>query len=235
VTPAPALPVADIIGWDVANWGQCLPFWEPWVAGFDRSSSRVLVIGDRHGGISLWLALLGFDVLCTDYEVPGDSARTLHERWRVGSRMSYSAVDAFDIHHEPNSFDVVASKSVLGGLRYRSERSLEGQRVAVEEMRRVLKPGGVFLGAENLTGTRAHAALRSVRPAGQAGWYYLRASEIRWLFEDFSACEQMAWGFVGTRWPQRFGINRMAALLDVRLSRWLPADWLYISFLRARK
>jgi len=232
------LPVAEIISWDVANWSHCLSYWQPWVEPLDRTSSRVLVLGERSGGISLWFALLGFDVICSDYRLPGDDVRQFHQRWLVQERVTYAAVDMFSIPFPDNHFDVVACKSVIGGLKvdYKdpSTRSLQGQQMAVEEVRRVLRPGGIFLGAENLVGTGLHAGARHLRYKGRVGWRHLRLSEVRWLFGNYSVCEQLPWGFLGTHWPSRL-LNRMTALMDRYVSRWLPADSLYISFIRARK
>ena len=103
----------------------------------------------------------------------------------VQDRISYAAVDAFNIPYPENHFDVVACKSVIGGLvlqRKRPEtRTLKNQRLAVEEIRRVLKPGGIFLGAENLTGTKIHQFLRRMKYGPELGWRYLRTTEIQWL------------------------------------------------------
>ena len=91
------LPVADIIDWDVDNWSRCLPFWHPWVAGLNTESSRVLVLGERKGGLSLWLALLGFSPICTDYRLPSHEAKALHQQWKVSERVTYAAVNVFDM------------------------------------------------------------------------------------------------------------------------------------------
>jgi SAM-dependent methyltransferase len=233
-----AIPVADIIGWDVANWSGCLTYWQPWL-GQPGVGTRVLVLGERNGGISLWFALQGFEVLCTDYRLPGDGARELHERWQVTGRMTYAEVDVFKIPWPDDHFDIVACKSVIGGLKleYRnaSTRSLENQKLAVEEIRRVLKPGGVFLGAENLTGTVVHRALRRIRRGRRPGWRHLRVREINWLFSGYTRCEQSQWGFLGTNWPALPALNCACAIADKVLSRIVPPTWLYISFVRARK
>jgi SAM-dependent methyltransferase len=153
--------------------------------------------------------------------------------------VTYSKVDVFEIPFPDNYFDVVGCKSVIGGLKLKfkdsATRSLENQKLAVEEVRRVLKPGGVFLGAENLVGTAFHDALRKIRHKGRDGWRYLKSSEIKWLFDGYTLCEQQAWGFLGTNWPGVLGLNSMAKAADAALSRILPAAWLYISFIRARK
>ena len=91
------LPLDDIFEWDVDNWSKCLPYWEPWLTRLDRDTARILALGERNGGLSLWFALQGFKVLCTDYYMPGEVARLSHARWMVQDRISYAAVDAFNI------------------------------------------------------------------------------------------------------------------------------------------
>ena len=233
------LPLDEIFEWDVDNWSKCLPYWEPWLTGLDRDTARILTLGERNGGLSLWFALQGFKVLCTDYNIPGKGAQLSHERWMVQDRISYAAVDAFKVPYPENYFDVVACKSVIGGLRLQHKqpetRTLENQRLAVEEIRRVLKAGGIFLGAENLTGTKIHQFLRWMKYGPELGWRYLRTTEIQWLFENYSFCQQKQWGLVGSPWRKFDRLNPLSRVIDACLSNVLPGDWLYISFIRARK
>lgn len=233
------MPLREIIDWDVRNWSQCLPYWHEWIANACKVSSKVLVLGDRDGGLSLWFALLGFNVLCTDYHPTGRHVSELHERWGVKDRITYSTADAFRILHPDCSFDIIACKSVIGGLKLSysdsTTRSLDNQRLATEEIRRALKPGGVFFGAENLTGTLAHMAIRNIRLKGRLGWRYLKISEIQFLFSGYSCCEQSTYGFLGTNWFKFEPLNAPFAVFDNVASRLLPPDWLYISFIRARK
>jgi SAM-dependent methyltransferase len=240
------LPLDEIFEWDVTNWSQCLPYWEPWLTRLDKDIARILTLGERNGGLSLWFALQGFKVLCTDYHIPGERARLSHERWMVQERIAYAAVDAFNIPYTENYFDVVACKSVIGGLVLQRKQSethiLKKQRLAVEEIRRVLKPGGVFLGAENLAGTKVHQFLRWMKYGPELGWRYLRTTEIQWLFASYSLCQQKQWGLVGspwwklgTHWWKFDRVSPFFSVMDACLSRVLPGDWLYISFIRARK
>jgi SAM-dependent methyltransferase len=240
------LPLDDIFEWDVDNWSKCLPYWEPWLTRLDRDTARILAVGERDGGLSLWFALQGFQVLCTDYHMPGERARLSHERWMMQDRIAYAAVDAFNIPYPENHFDVVACKSVIGGLvlqrKLLETRTLENQRLAVEEIRRVLKPGGMFFGAENLAGTKIHQFLRWMKHGPELGWRYLRTTEIQWLFESYAVCQQKPWGFVGSPWWKlgshwwRFErLTPCIRVIDACLSNVLPRDWLYISFIRARK
>lgn len=236
---ASGLPLKDIIGWDVPNWSVALSYWQPWLDCTTGAKQRVLVLGERNGGISLWFALLGFRVLCSDLGVPNEPVLRMHHRWGVGDRIEYAAVDVFDIQFPDASFDIVACKSVIGGLSSvysdRSTRTIPHQRLAVNEIHRILKPGGVFCGAENLRGTVLHMLMRRVRHGRKLGWRYLRGAEVRWLFEDFARCEQQAYGFLGTHWGNLFGLNTMCARFDRFVSPALPFEWHYISFIRARK
>jgi SAM-dependent methyltransferase len=229
----------DIIDWDVRNWSGCLAYWLPWLEALSPKSAKVLVLGERKGGLSLWFARLGFEVLCTDYQLPGAYVPSLHQRWGVQDRVKYDRADVFDLAYPTDSFDVVACKSVIGGLsldyKDASTRSLENQKLAVLEIKRILKPAGIFLGAENLTGTGAHMYLRRLRNKGNLGWRYLGMREIQWLFDGYSECQQKAHGFLGTHWFKGRGLNRLCASADACFSKILPAHWLYISFIRARK
>ena len=197
-------PLDNIIGWDIGNWSRCLSYWQPWLGEIPKSTGKVLVLGERNGGISLWFALLGFEVICTDYYELDKNVGQLHQRWQVQEHITYATADIFNLPYPENQFDLVACKSVIGGLlpncKDRTTRTLENQKLATEEVRRVLKRGGFFFGAENLTGTRLHMALRKKRHKENLGWRYLELSEIRWLFDGYSNCELKPYGFLGTRW-----------------------------------
>jgi hypothetical protein len=62
VIAAPAMLMTDVCGWDVGTWSRAVRFWE------SRAPirGRALELGARRGGLSLWLAAHGCDVLCSD-------------------------------------------------------------------------------------------------------------------------------------------------------------------------
>ena len=240
------LPLDEIFEWDVDNWSKCLPYWEAWLTRLDRNTAQILALGERAGGLSLYFALQGFHVLCTDYHLPSNRVRLFHARWGVQERIAYAAVDAFHIPYPEHTFDVVVCKSVIGGLLLERKRpeslTLPNQRLAVEEIRRVLKPGGIFLGAENLAGSAIHRGLRWMKYGAACGWRHLRTTEIQWLFTSYAVVQQQQWGLVGSPW-WKFGshwwqfdrLHPLFKVMDACLCPLLPGDWLYISFIRARK
>lgn len=221
------LPVRDVIGWDVRNWSRALPFWQRRI---DRQRpERALVIGDRAGGLSLWLADQGIDVLCSDLEIPTESVRTLHRRSGVGARVTYASIDATAIDRPDASFDLIVFKSVIGAL-----STKERQHLALSEMARVLAPGGLLLFAENLVGSRLHASLRSRFVPWDAGWRYLDLSSDLDLFAAFDQVALETWGVIGL-----LGRNEtqrdVLARLDSLVSPIVPESWRYIVFGAGRR
>ncbi len=135
------LPVKDIIEWDIPNWERLINYWTPIVEQLPRNA-RILAIGERNGGLSLWLALMGFHVECTDRENPEPSASQLHRKYNVGDKVSYKALDIVHTDLPDNTYDLVIAKSVIGGLkadpRDGSTRSFEVQQKAVNNIHRLL-------------------------------------------------------------------------------------------------
>jgi Methyltransferase domain len=121
-----------VMVWDVRNWARALPFWWPHLA--TSGAQTALAIGERGGGLSLWLATQGIHVLCTDLGVSFEPARRLHQRYGVSDLVTYAELDATSIHFPDATFDIVIFKSLLGAL-----ETKERQSRAISEMRRVLR------------------------------------------------------------------------------------------------
>src|SRR5690348_12125044 len=108
----PADLARDAVGWDATTWSRALRYWDHMLG---QSPLRALEIGARSGGLSLWLAWRGHDVVCSDYPDVTDEARTLHGRHQVAGRIVYQSLDATEIPLR-DEFDLVVFKSVLGGV-----------------------------------------------------------------------------------------------------------------------
>lgn len=220
------------------SWSRCLEFWAPLVQSIEPASARVLTVGERNGGLSLWFALHGYRVICSDLGGPTLQARKLHQKHGVGDLITYGDLNVFSIPHEDSSFDMVACKSVIGGLklvrRDATTRTLDNQARAVAEIHRVTKPGGVFFGAENVRGTPFHRWLRLLAKRGRVGWRHLCPSEINVLFAEFESVEQQVYGFLGSRFTA-WGLDRVTSAMDAFVCPRLPKNWQYITFIRARK
>jgi SAM-dependent methyltransferase len=225
------------IEWDVFNWSNALVHWSGIVKSLNKDA-KILCLGERNGGLSLWFALQGFKVTCSDFGGPTDAARELHTKYGVSDFIEYADINIFELPYPAESFDVVACKSVIGGLKldYKNKqtRTLENQKLAIDEVRRILKTGGFFLGAENMKGSRLHQLLRKVLKGKNIGWRHFEVKELRWLLRDFTTTNIVFFGFVGSYFPFTW-FNRIFSSLDSILSKLLPNGLLYISFITAKK
>jgi len=230
--------VHDVIEWDVFNWSHALKYWSHDVAKTPTEGTKVLCLGERNGGLSLWFALQGFQVICSDFQGPREDANKLHERYGVAGRVQYADISIFQIPFNDNTIDIVACKSVIGGLKldYKDKRSrtIENQKLAVEEIRRVLKPGGIFCGAENMRGSWLHMSARKLLKGDKLGWRHINVLEIHQLFSEFSHVRFRFYGFLGSYYGNKT-INRISSGIDRLLSHILPNRWLYIGFIVGKK
>jgi ubiquinone/menaquinone biosynthesis C-methylase UbiE len=214
----------DIIQWDIKTWSKALPFWEKNFA--IKKDMRALAIGERGGGISLWLALKGVNIKCTDYNDFPEETSQLHKRYKVNEKISYEKdVEVTNLSLYPeNSFDIVVFKSVLGALSKK-----EKQQKAFDEMRRVLKPGGAILFAENSKGSKLHASLRKKFTKWSSYWRYLDYKKDQDLFIGFSSVKLTTNGFSAT-----FGRSekqrKVLAKFDSVIQPILPPSFNYVIF-----
>lgn len=229
----------DTIQWDVRNWGQALVYWQPIIDSIkDKKNKKVLCLGERDGGLALWFALQGFQVTCTDIFGITDTAKELHQAYKVSDRIVYNEVDIFHIHYPSEHFDIVVCKSVIGGLKTTysdsKTRTLDNQKLATTEINRILKKGAYFFGAENLKGSVFHQYYRKKVKGNKIGWRHLSRTEVEWLFSDYSLFKHRSFGFVGTFYRQDI-LNTFFFRVDQLASFVLPSNWCYIDLLIAQK
>ncbi len=217
--------IREVIEWDVGSWKRALPLWERWAG--DLTGARVLDIGSRNGGLSLYFALRGCKVVCSDRNGPPEKAMTLHRKHGVCQNMCYRTIDATQIDCPDGEFDVVCFKSVLGGIAGGDNLQRAGR--AIGEMLRVLRPGGIILFAENLRASFLHAYLRNHCVRWGSTWRYLTVDELRELFAGFADLRLSCYGFLAA-----FGRSeRQRALLhavDVLIGPLVPQRSRYVAF-----
>jgi ubiquinone/menaquinone biosynthesis C-methylase UbiE len=219
--------IKDVIEWDVVNWGKCIPFFVENSDGF--SGKKALAIGERHGGLSLWLAKHGATVVSTDLKGVSDEAKTMHHRYNVTSLISYEKADLTALKFLDDTFDIVIFKSVLGAL-----RSKENQQKGISEIYRVLKPGGTLFFAENLVASSIHTYLRKRFIKWASYWRNITVDEAQEFSKKFSSFTFKTAGFTGAfgRSEQQ---RRILGKLDNLLENAVPQKNRYIIFVVCKK
>lgn len=230
------LPVQDIIEWDVLNWSRLMRYWQPVLEQLPRDA-KVLAIGERNGGISLWLALMGFHVTCTDITDVALSAGALHKKYNLTGLIDYRRLDIVNDAWQPEQFDVIIGKSVIGGVKptrdRSSSRNFEALEQAMHNIHRLLKPGGYFFSAENLEGSVFNRIARR-RLKGGKGWYYLSLKELDKLFTPFRLAQTKTFGILPTFFSSK-AVNLFMYFINRCLQPVLPESSKYIAFTIAKK
>lgn len=214
----------DCIAWDTVNWGRAIDYWLQF-SEKNLTESKVLEIGSSGGGISLWFALKGAQVLCSDLEGPKDIAKELHQRYGVSEKIKYANIDGMNIPFK-NEFDIVVFKSVLGGV---GRRDTEEDKIkTILEIKKCLKLGGEIWFAENLKATPVHQfARKHFRKRNYGRWRYPSIQEITRYMRFFSQLQFRTLGLLGT-----FGRGerqrRFFGRIDQTIDRFVPDSWRYI-------
>lgn len=220
----------DIIQWDVKAWSKAIYFWDE---SIDWSTvNNCLEIGGREGGLSLWLALKGKQVVCSDLTDAAAVAEKLHTEYNVTNRVTYQDIDATNIPYE-NHFDVIVFKSVLGGVGRNNNYNM--QLLAMQQIHKALKPGGKLLFAENLKASGMHRWFRkNFRKWGNV-WRYVTMPEISDLTKDFTSVKLHTTGFLSTFGRSEGQRDFLAAADEVVFNKLVPQGWNYIAYGVAEK
>lgn len=215
---------SDVLQWDVTNWSIALRFWQKRIDW--QKVNTCLELGSNKGGLSLWLALKGKKVICSDINNTEENASQLHKKYNV-KNITYHDVDATNIPYE-NYFDVIVFKSILGGIG--RENQIEQQQKVITEIHKALKKGGHLLFAENLASSPLHQYLRKRFNAWSDTWHYVTPQEMAQLLNDFSSFELRTTGFFGAlgRGERQ---KKLFSYLDKFIVSWLvPRKWRYIVY-----
>jgi len=226
----PASP-SDFVEWDVRNWSVALDFW---LAHSKQclSGCTALEVGSRNGGLSLWLALQGARVICSDVRGPTEKAMLQHRANGVSHLVEYQAIDATSIPYT-EQFDIILFKSVLGGIG--SQGGKEMQSKAIREMYRALKKGGELFFAENLVASPIHKFSRQKWVKWGERWRYVSIEEVGEFLSPFSQVHLRTTGFAGALGVSETQRNWLGLFDQIILDRLVPSRWKYIVAGVARK
>lgn len=215
----------DVIEWDVENWGKFIDFIEK--RNIDFNNKKVLELGARDGGLSLYFALKGAYVTCTDLEGPTAKANVLHERYNVADRVTYEAVDGTDIPDKYyGQYDYVVFKSVIGGIG--SFNDYDKQKACVDGIYQCLKPGGMLVFVENMQASFLHRFARKTFVKWGKSWHYENRKEIHELMKDFLLIEEKYAGVLGCFGRSEKGREKLGRVDTAVFDRILPDSCKYI-------
>jgi SAM-dependent methyltransferase len=213
----------DIIEWDIQNWSIALKYWEK-NSSQNLANCSALEIGSRHGGLSLWMALQGANVICSDMGGPTETARKKHSAYGVSNLVKYESLDATNLSYT-EQFDVVCFKSVLGGIgRYDHK---ECQVKAICEIYKSLKKGGELFFAENLVASPLHQLLRRKFIRWGDAWRYISGEEMEEFLSPFAEIKYLSVGFLGA-FGRTETQRKILGYVDKIMDPVVPSHWKYI-------
>ncbi len=220
----------EILQWDVKSWSKSLNYWDSKIDW--NKVQNCLELGGRQGGLSLWLAAKGKNVICSDLDNIAHTAGPLHAKHNLSSFIIYQNIDATQIPYE-NFFDIIVFKSIIGGIG-RTENSIL-QQIVFDQIYKALKPGGKLLFAENLIASPMHQAFRNKFTEWSDYWQYFTVAQINDFLNAYSSVEIKTTGFLGTFGRSENQRNFLATLDTLFFNKLIPSSWQYIAYGIAEK
>jgi SAM-dependent methyltransferase len=171
--------------------------------------------------------MLGAKVTCTgyhsDFEDVSDETKRVHAKYGLKS-IVYRRVDACCIPFS-NQFDIIALKSVIGGITRNSRPDLA--ETVISQIYKALRRDGRLVVMENLCATFVHRFFRNHFGSGADDWHYFRIEEIEHLLQQFRSVQCETFGFFGC-----FGRNESQrtalGILDSFIEKIIPDQLNYI-------
>jgi hypothetical protein len=228
----------EILGWDTRNWSRALEACEPMLHREQGLSALEIGAPPDHGGLSLWMALNGYQVTCSGYGIYGpwinniDKLKTIHNQHHVGAQINYEEINACNIPHN-ETFDLVILKSVLGGIVRQKDFSIAHQ--VTDQIYKYLRPGGIVIALENLISTPIHNFLRRRYTAGSQGWRYFTENELLTFYSKFSVKMFEKVGLLGCFGRNLTQQNILGLVDQYLLERITGNHWGYIGAMVAQK
>ncbi|HOW08754.1 MAG TPA: class I SAM-dependent methyltransferase [Bacteroidales bacterium] len=222
--------IKDIIQWDTKSWSIPLEFWNNNV-DWDNIHDT-LELGSYWGGLSLWLALKGKNVVCSDLKNTRKIAEPLHIKYGVTANIEYKDIDAKNIPYT-NSFDLIVFKSIIGGIG--ENNHIELQQKVFDEIHKALKPGGKLLFAENLVGSIFHQILRRNFVSWGKSWRFVTTEELKYFLREFSSYDLRTTGVIGALGRNEQQRRIFASFDKLILNKLCPRNWNYIGYGIAEK
>jgi SAM-dependent methyltransferase len=220
----------DIIQWDIKSWSKAISYWDSKIDW--NKINNGLELGGREGGLSLWLALKGKTIVCSDLNDVQKTAEQLHIRHNVSSLVIYEDIDATNIPYE-NYFDIIVFKSIIGGIGRND--NYEIQQIVFKEIYKALKPGGKLLFAENLIASSLHKRLRKRFVDWGSSWRYVSLTEMKDFLKDYSYTDIKTTGVLGTFGRNENQRNLLSTIDELILNKICPDNWKYIIYGIAEK
>jgi SAM-dependent methyltransferase len=220
----------DIIQWDIKSWAKAIAYWDSKIEWDTILNGPEL--GGREGGLSLWLALKGKTIVCSDLKDVRNTAEPLHSRYQISSLVKYQDIDATNIPYE-NYFDVVVFKSIIGGIGGNDNYKI--QQKVFKEIYKALKFGGKLLFAENLIASPFHQYLRKRYVNWGSSWRYVSIKEMKEFLNDFSTFNIKTTGVLGTFGRSESQRKFLSTIDELILNKICPEHWKYIGYGIAEK
>lgn len=215
----------DIIAWDIPAWSKAVKYWQENVDW--GNVDNCLEIGCGAGGISLWLALQGKQVVCSNIRNTEENASHLHKKYSVTDKISYQDIDAIEIPFESH-FDVVVMKSVLGSVGEQQDMKIKEK--VLEQIYKALKKGGYFLFAENLVATPLHTYLRNHFVPWGRTLKYFSINEIDNFLLNFATYKFELTGVIGSFGRSEFQRGILGEIDHYLLNKFTPDSWKYMAY-----
>lgn len=214
--------------WDYYAWGEALKYWDS-ILPSDLSGKKVLELGGRHGGLSLFFARKGATVICSDLHGPSVDAKNLHKNF---PNISHEAIDATNIPYE-DEFDYIVFKSVLGGVGY--DGNTENQVRCLHSINKSLKENGLLLFCENSKASPIHRLARKLKVKWANRWGYTSTTELNKLITKSGMHPKInSFGFFSL-FTRNNKIKLILYKLDKCINRLIPNSFKYINYGHARK